>query len=235
MSKKQEREGNSNWKGGVTFKKCVVCNKEFRSNGVTTHCSKNCYLQSTRRKKEQKFCLNCNKPISFFRGKRELYYGEYVKVKFCSYKCAYNYFKKQTFLKKKKNCEVCRKEYLPKCKNSKYCSWRCKKKGSKGKNLWTTKQKKMHSKKVHETWLKKYEDKDYYVKMHSHSYRQINPRPETCTICKEVKKYMIVHHIDGNRKNNHPSNLKWICQGCHLRIERNKNGRKNSSRRNKGL
>lgn len=189
MSEKQKGEGNSNWKGGVTFKKCVTCGKEFRSNGRTIRCSKNCLLQTTRIKKEQKYCLNCNKPISFLRKGRELKYSEYIKVKYCSYKCAYTYFKTQSLLKrleKKKNCVVCNKEYLPGNKNSKYCSWRCKKKGSKGKNLWTEQQKKMHSKQVHKTWLKKYEDKDYYVKMHSHSYRQITPRPKTCTVCNPV-------------------------------------------------
>lgn len=43
----------------------------------------------------------------------------------------------------------------------------------------------------------------------------------TCSVCNikpDNKQYICVHHIDEDKKNNHLSNLKVVCQGCHRKI-----------------
>lgn len=42
-----------------------------------------------------------------------------------------------------------------------------------------------------------------------------------CESCGSTKNLM-VHHIDGNRKNNEKSNLKTLCWSCHERVTRRK-------------
>ena len=37
---------------------------------------------------------------------------------------------------------------------------------------------------------------------------------------KPVKIVLTIHHIDGDIKNNHESNLIALCQRCHLRLDR---------------
>lgn len=37
-----------------------------------------------------------------------------------------------------------------------------------------------------------------------------------CEICGESRLYILaIHHLDGNRNNNHPDNLKTLCFNCH--------------------
>jgi len=42
----------------------------------------------------------------------------------------------------------------------------------------------------------------------------------TCCICKDPKKGIVIHHIDGNRNNNDPSNLAVVCLEDHDRIHK---------------
>lgn len=44
------------------------------------------------------------------------------------------------------------------------------------------------------------------------SYRKF--KKNKCQICNS-KIHLLVHHIDGNRKNNNPNNLKTLCDSCH--------------------
>ena len=39
---------------------------------------------------------------------------------------------------------------------------------------------------------------------------------ETCSVCGSTK-HIVVHHIDGNRKNNALKNLTHMCRACHAR------------------
>lgn len=50
----------------------------------------------------------------------------------------------------------------------------------------------------------------------SRTYRQfINTR---CVDCPEARRYLLlVHHIDGDRSHNDPSNLETVCATCHMR------------------
>jgi|GEM_PF-2182312 len=40
----------------------------------------------------------------------------------------------------------------------------------------------------------------------------------TCCICMESNKDVVIHHIDGNRKNNNLDNLAVVCLDCHSRV-----------------
>ena len=42
--------------------------------------------------------------------------------------------------------------------------------------------------------------------------------PEECPICGNVFQEIIVHHIDGNNKNNKKDNLIKVCKKCHMLI-----------------
>jgi len=45
-----------------------------------------------------------------------------------------------------------------------------------------------------------------------------------CTICKS-KRYLQIHHINGNQNNNDLSNLKVVCAKCHCEIHKGVRGR----------
>ena len=54
------------------------------------------------------------------------------------------------------------------------------------------------------------------VKTEPTSYRKL--KKEKCTDCGiEDKRLLIVHHKDGNRKNNKESNLVTLCWNCHFK------------------
>lgn len=40
----------------------------------------------------------------------------------------------------------------------------------------------------------------------------------TCCICREQRKHVIIHHIDGDSENNDPANLSVLCHDCHSRV-----------------
>jgi hypothetical protein len=57
-------------------------------------------------------------------------------------------------------------------------------------------------------------------------------------IYKKVKIILTTHHIDCNKKNNHPLNLLALCQRCHLRLDLLKhinNRRKNNENKRRRL
>lgn len=44
-----------------------------------------------------------------------------------------------------------------------------------------------------------------------------NPQQVFCEVCYGTR-YLVVHHIDGNRKNNESENLIKICRSCHAKV-----------------
>ena len=53
----------------------------------------------------------------------------------------------------------------------------------------------------------------YQVKRAAHN------RCERCGAPNTQGSYLTVHHLDGNRANNHPANLVALCQKCHLHVQ----------------
>ena len=46
-------------------------------------------------------------------------------------------------------------------------------------------------------------------------------RKQICQRCGiEIKRVLLVHHIDKNRKNNVLSNLVWLCRNCHFLVHK---------------
>lgn len=46
-------------------------------------------------------------------------------------------------------------------------------------------------------------------------------KKSSCENCSSTK-HLMVHHKDGNRKNNKPSNLKTLCWSCHEHVTERK-------------
>lgn len=56
--------------------------------------------------------------------------------------------------------------------------------------------------------------------------RMLLATEQLCRVCGtwgEGDNTMSVHHIDGNNRNNHPSNLAPVCLSCHGKITNNGN------------
>lgn len=55
--------------------------------------------------------------------------------------------------------------------------------------------------------------------MQSSQYRQIafDAHGRECVVCGEGEN-LIVHHVNGDRRVNEPSNLRPMCQSCHRRV-----------------
>lgn len=64
-----------------------------------------------------------------------------------------------------------------------------------------------------------------------YAYRNIKIRDGSIKICANcgIKdfKVLLVHHIDRNKKNNIPQNLKWLCHNCHFLEHRGDRKRRN--------
>ena len=123
---------------------------------------------------------------------------------YCSSNCQH----KARRLGKLVKCHICSKEtykqrqYLQKSKSGYFfCSKKC---SIKWQNTYFTGTK-------HPNWT-----------TGQFSYRSIllsKQIPIKCFLCGlEDKEIMVVHHIDKNRKNNKPENLKWLCPNCHYLV-----------------
>lgn len=111
-----------------------------------------------------------------------------------------------------KNCSLvsCNKEFRPKGYNSKFCSSECS-----GKSQRLEK-------------IKRFEAgllKDYSVRSSSIREYVLSKQNGVCAICGGLphhfgkKLVFIVDHIDGNWKNNAPSNIRCICPNCNSQTD----------------
>lgn len=59
-----------------------------------------------------------------------------------------------------------------------------------------------------------------------YNYMKENNIPEICEICGSTE-FLVVHHIDHDRKNNNIENLQLVCRSCHIKLhcKRDKLGR----------
>lgn len=155
-------------------------------------------------------CSHCSKEVDKKPSQIALY-----KTVFCSVQCQSDYKKTGVTV----SCMTCNKviyknkaEYARNENKRFFCSRSC---------ATTENNKKYKSLDKHPNW-----------KDGGKAYRQIGFRyyGKDCTnpLC-ELKangisineKLLDVHHIDGNRENNQPSNLQVLCVLCHAKITRN--------------
>lgn len=66
-----------------------------------------------------------------------------------------------------------------------------------------------------------------YERMRQVRTRQANelppqkpPKPDSCEGCGDHAERLVLHHIDGNPKNNAPTNLTYLCVPCHMALHR---------------
>ena len=50
-------------------------------------------------------------------------------------------------------------------------------------------------------------------------YFGLNSRTRYCEVCGS-QAFIVVHHIDKNRRNNSPDNLIMLCRSCHAKVHR---------------
>lgn len=66
-----------------------------------------------------------------------------------------------------------------------------------------------------------YGSKNHMFKDGLTDYRSIfyrdNPNQKSCEICCSDR-FLVVHHMDRNRKNNDPSNMIMLCKSCHAKV-----------------
>ena len=119
-----------------------------------------------------------------------------------------------TFTKK---CSICGAEFESESRNTKYCSDKCSKRGAK-KAYRSRKMKRINAR-------RRGDEKEIEIIIHS-AYK----------LAREVAKMFLykgcscedkdhicsgdlcVHHIDHNPFNNHPSNLRWLCEKAHSEL-----------------
>lgn len=122
--------------------------------------------------------------------------------KYCSSKCAH----KSQLNGKNVNCFICQKEvYRPlrRLTHSKSKKYFC---GKSCQTIWRNSVVYVGSN--HPNW-----------KHGENTYKNLLLKSKTKTVCKlcglKDIRTLAVHHIDKNRKNNHISNLVWLCHNCH--------------------
>ena len=123
---------------------------------------------------------------------------EFKRSKFCSHKChgLFSKSKRLSFI-----CQWCAKQYFKALcfkKTTKFCSYKC---------LNTSNGKKQPI-----------GINSPFFKNGTGLFRKLAKEllPIKCSLC-ESKKYLNVHHVDGNRENNNISNLIYLCRSCHNR------------------
>lgn len=159
------------------------------------------YIEKNGKRRKGKLitCAFCKKQaISRTRGKK--------KAKYCSHKCAYLGQRKRI----KVSCHVCKKDVLrtkSKLKNSSsglyFCSRKCKNKAQSLK-----------------FGCKEIMPNHYGTSKGRENYKNLikNKKNPHCKDCNEKRRYLLlIHHKDGDKRNNTLKNLEILCGNCHIR------------------
>ena len=140
-------------------------------------------------------CTWCRSPIY-----RCPAYLERNSKRFCSRQCNGKWLRNRS----NKPCPTCQKSFfIGRRKSQKYCSRRCANTGRTGIKYDGTRA---------NCVVRKLEKLRDLIR---------KTRPEECEICKLSPKWQGKHlrlqidHIDGNRTNNKPRNLRFLCPNCH--------------------
>ena len=195
------REWNASFRPKII---CEICNKVYtrslQRSKISTCCSKKCRAQKAGQaativhqgKNDIKMqCLNCG--IHFILPK-----GKTKDRKYCSKYCQLDHWKKcKQFIK----CIQCGKEKEIKpyqSSTAKYCSRICKDEYAKNKVGVLS--------------------PSYKHGFRTYRKRALEHFKYTCKSCGLIDRRLHVHHIDGNNKNNSPSNWIILCPLCHRRV-----------------
>lgn len=165
---------------------CENCGIEFKFCGHTRagkFCCKKCFLEYNKKTKYiSKICLYCKEPFEVLKCHEHR--------KFCSKSCSAKYHAKVNKKQRPiKICKQCKKSFEIKRKGQIFCSSAC--------SALFRKENKKHKK---DTKVKVYINGQSFLEHRLVMENKLNRKLES----KEI-----VHHIDGNRKNNKPENL-WL-------------------------
>jgi len=180
------------------LKECAYCGKEFNGRSSKKYCSSECYWESLKGARlSPKKCPGCNKEFIPDRSLR----------KFCSKECLLKHRRENRIVK----CKVCGKEFKRTYVGNVFCSNKCR-----GKYYSGNRNSKFNG----------YLTKDYagYIRFSANHPKhprkrehQVvwaeNNKPDICEMC--GGKMELIHHKDGNKKNNDISNLMGLCTSCH--------------------
>lgn len=113
-----------------------------------------------------------------------------------------------------KKCKICGKDFESESRNAVYCSDKCAKRGAK-KAYRSRKMKRINA-------VKRGDDKEIQIliqqayklsrdvaKLLLHKKCMCNDKDHTCDGA------LVVHHVNHNPFNCHPSNLMWLCEKAH--------------------
>ena len=146
----------------------------------------------------KKKCIICGKPIVVKESHAKRGWGKY-----CSKKCQFKGQRKGKWVR----CDYCGKSIYRTPRDFK---------NSESKRFFC-------SRKCHCAWENENkrcgENSPNWIAGHS-IYRALMKRyglKEKCSQCGIIdKRVLVVHHKDGNRKNNKITNLMWLCRNCHF-------------------
>lgn len=201
-------------------KVCINCNEEFECvYDRAKYCSNKCKSAYRRKYKGKiKKCLYCEKEFL------SLYHEGNGFTSFCSKKCSAKYFHKNMNNKyliceccgtefafkgstKAKYCKSCRKEIDKKLKIESDVRLGKTKLGFVGKGKNSKKGKDHHS----------YKSGIGIYRSIKYQYLIDCGLAIECENCGSTE-FLVVHHIDHNRKNNDIKNLQLLCRSCHIKL-----------------
>ena len=199
------REWNSSFKPRLTCEicGCTYTRSEERSK-ISSCCSKECRAQKAGRHAKlvhqgkndvEWICLNCEKKFSLPKGRSK-------DRKYCCKICQLEHWKRT---KQYISCKLCgkQKEIKPyQHSTARYCSRTCKNEDLKNR--------------------KGIEHPSYIDGRKTYRKTALEMFKYTCKSCGKVDRRLHVHHIDGNNKNNDPSNWMILCPLCHKRVHMKK-------------